>query len=62
VFGKITRTPSNELLDPEDKLANYDDYLINNISYATPCQKNACENIVEAKIKSKKRYNKKINP
>ena len=28
VFGKITRVPSNELLNPEDKLAN-DDYVIN---------------------------------
>jgi len=29
VFGKIARIPSNELLAPEDKLASYDDYLIN---------------------------------
>jgi len=29
VFGKIARIPSNELLAPEDKLASYNDYLIN---------------------------------
>jgi len=28
LFGKIARVP-NELLGPEDKLANYDEYLIN---------------------------------
>jgi len=29
VFGKIARISSNELLVPKDKLASYDDYLIN---------------------------------
>ena len=28
VFDKIARISSNELLNPEDKLDNYDDYLI----------------------------------
>jgi len=61
VFGKIARVPSNELLNPEDKLANYDDYLINLITQFHAIQTNARENVVEAKVKSKKRY-KKINP
>jgi len=58
VFGKITRIPSNELLPPEDKLSNDVDYLINLVTYI---QTNVRKNIVEAKIKSKKHYDKKIN-
>ncbi|KYN33838.1 hypothetical protein ALC56_11810 [Trachymyrmex septentrionalis] len=62
VFGKIVRILSNELLGPEDKLANYNDYLINLVTQLHVMQKNARENVVEAKIKSKKHYDKKINP
>jgi len=60
VFGKIARVPSNEFLSPEDKLANYD--LINLVTQLHTIQTNARENVVEAKIKSKKHYDKKINP
>jgi len=62
VFRKIARIPSNGLLPPEDKLTNYDDYLINLITQLHALQTNAHENIIEAKIKSKKHYDKKINP
>lgn len=34
VFGKIVKIPSNEILAPDDKLANYDEYLIN-LSHTT---------------------------
>jgi len=62
VFGKLARIPSNELLLSEDKLTNYDDYLINLVTQLHAIQTNASENIVKAKIKSKKHYDKKINP
>jgi len=62
VFGKIVRIPSNELLPPEDNLSNCDDYLINLVTQLHAIQTNARENIIEAKIKSKKHYDKKINP
>jgi len=61
VFGKIARIPSNELLPSRDKLINYDDYLINLVTQLHAIQINARENIVEAKFKSKKHYDKKIN-
>jgi len=57
VLGKIGRI--NELLGPKDKLASYD-YLINLVTQLYVVQKNARENVVEAKIKSKN-HNKKIN-
>ena len=41
VFGKIARVPSNELFNPEDKLANYDDYLINLVTQLHAIQTNA---------------------
>ena len=62
VFGKIARIPSNELLGPEDKLATYDDYLINLITQLHGIQTNARENVINAKVKSKEHYDKKINP
>jgi len=51
VFGKIARIPSNELLAPEDKLASYDDYLINLVTQLHAIQTNARKNVVEAKFK-----------
>jgi len=51
--------PSNELLGSEDKLASYDEYLINLVIQLHTIQGNA-ENVV-AKIKSEK-HDKKINP
>ena len=57
MLGKIARI--NELLGPKDKLASYD-YLINLVTQLYVAQKNARENVVEAKIKSKN-HNKKIN-
>lgn len=62
VFGKIARIPSNEQLALEDKLANYDDYLINLVTQLHTIQSNARENVIEAKHKSKKIYDKKVNP
>jgi len=62
VFGKIARIPSNELLAPEDKLASYNDYLINLVTQLHAIQTNARKNVVEAKFKSKKYYDRKINP
>ena len=58
VFGKIARVPSNEPLISDNKLATYDDYLIDLVSI----QRNARKNVVEAKLKSKKYYDRKINP
>jgi len=62
VFGKIARIPSSELLAPEDKLASYNDYLINLVTQLHAIQTNARKNVVEAKFKSKKYYDRKINP
>lgn len=56
VFGKIARIPSNEPLSPEDKLSNYDEYLINLITQIHNIQINARKNVIEAKFKSKKYY------
>ncbi|KMQ84107.1 enzymatic polyprotein endonuclease reverse [Lasius niger] len=61
VFGKIARVPSNEPLAPEDKLANYNEYLINLVTQLHTIQGNARKNVVEAKCRSKKYYDKKIN-
>jgi len=62
VLGKILRIPSNELLAPEDKLASYNDYLINLVTQLHVIQTNAQRNVVEAKFKSKKYYDRRINP
>ncbi|KAM0730323.1 Retrovirus-related Pol polyprotein from transposon 17.6 [Formica fusca] len=62
VFGKIARVPSNELLPPGDKLANYDEYLINLVTQLHAIQGNARDNVIQAKIKSKNYYDRKINP
>src|SRR5436190_152070 len=62
VFGKIARIPSNELPAPEDKLASYDEYLINLVTQLHAIQNKARKNVVEAKNKSKVYYDKKINP
>src|SRR5436190_7200617 len=62
VFGKIARITSNELLAPEDKLASYDEYLINLVTQLHAIQNKARKNVVEAKNKSKVYYDKKINP
>ena len=51
IFGKIARIPSNEILAPDDKLATYDEYLINLVTQLHSIQKNARETVVEAKIK-----------
>jgi len=61
VFGKVARIPSNELLATEDKLASYNDYLINLVTQLHAIQTNAQKNVVEAKFKSKKYYDRKIN-
>jgi len=61
MFSKIARIPSNELLGPKDNLASCNEYLINLVTLHI-IQGNAHKNIVEAKIKSKKHYDKKINP
>jgi len=61
VFGKIARIPSNELLALEDKLASYND-LINLVTQLNAIQTNARKNVVEAKFKSKRYYDRKINP
>jgi len=61
VFEKVARIPSSELLAPEDKLANYNDYLIILVTQLHAIQTNARKN-VEAKFKSKKYYDRKINP
>jgi len=53
VFG-IARILLNELLAPEDKLASYNDYLINLVTQLHAIQTNARKNVVEAKFKSKK--------
>jgi len=44
VFGKTARVSSNELLGPEDKLANYDEYLINLVTQHDPdeCPQKCC--------------------
>ena len=51
VFGKIARIPSSEGLAPNEKLANYDEYLINLVTQLHTIQKNARENVIEAVTK-----------
>ncbi|KAL0128587.1 hypothetical protein PUN28_003742 [Cardiocondyla obscurior] len=62
VFGKIARVPTDEPLGPEEKLASYDDYLIGLVTQLHNLQTNAFKNVTEAKEKSKKLYDRKINP
>jgi len=51
VFGKIARMPSNKLLGSEDKLASYDEYLINLVTQFHTIQRNVRGNVIAAKIK-----------
>ena len=46
ILSKIARILINELLSPEDKLANYDDYLINLVTQLHVMQKNAREKML----------------
>jgi len=62
VFGKIARVPSSELPAPEDRLENYDEYLINLVTQLHTIHGNARKNVIDAKHRSKKYYDKKINP
>jgi len=43
-------------------LASYDDYLINLVTQLHAIQTNARKKVVEAEFKSKKYYDRKINP
>lgn len=61
-FRKNSENTIKPALAPEDKLSNYDDYLINLVTQLHKIQNNARKNVVEAKFKSKKYYDKKINP
>lgn len=62
VFGKIARIPSNEPLALDDKLGSYDEYLISLVTQLHNIQGNARENVIQAKVKSKKYYDRKVNP
>jgi len=46
--------PSNKLLGSEDKLASYDEYLINLVTQFHTIQRNVRGNVIAAKIKLKK--------
>jgi len=60
VFGKIARIPSNELLVLEDKLASYDDYLINLVTISRYTDKYTKKMLL--KLNSNRKNDRKINP
>ena len=62
IFGRMARLPSNEILDDEDQLLTYDDYLTRLITHFHKIQTLAHQNLVTAKIRSKKYYDRKIHP
>ena len=62
VFGKLAREPSSEHLSQQEKLQTYDDYLITFVTQLHEIRKQARENPISGKEKSKIYYDKKINP
>lgn len=61
VFGKIARTPSGIPLGEREKLATYDDYLIQLVTQIHEIQKLGRENLIQAKEKAKEYHDRKIN-
>lgn len=62
VFGKVARVPTNEPLHDLDRLATYDNYIIDLVKRLTNIRKLAYENLVVSKHKSKEYYDRKIKP
>lgn len=62
VFGKLARLPSSEIIDDIEKPQTSDAYLTQLMTDIHNLQKLARENIITSKIKSKKYYDRKINP
>lgn len=62
VFGKTARLPSEQPLHELDRLPTYNDYLKNLVENLTETRKLAYKNLMDAKEKSKRYYDIKINP
>ena len=62
VFGKLARQPSSEPLPEHEKLETYDDYLIKLITRLHEIRAIGRDNLIAAKEKSKKYYDRNISP
>ena len=62
VFGRLARLPSNEPLREADMLPTYKGYVQDLVIKLNGIQKLAFDNLVASKYKSKKYYDKSINP
>ena len=62
VFGKLARQPSSEPLPEHKKLETYDDYLIKLVTRIHEIRAIARDNLIAAKEKSKKCYDRNISP
>ena len=62
VFGRLARLPSNDPLRDGDLLPTYKGYVENLVTRLNGIQRMAYDNLVQSKLKSKKYYDRKINP
>ena len=62
VFGRIARLPSSDPLREGDMLPTYKGYIIDLVTRLNSIQKLAYNNLVSSKFRSKKYYDRKINP
>ena len=62
MFGKLARLPSGDPLRELDLLPTYSGYLIDLVTRLNGIRTLVYDNLVEAKNKSKKYYDKHINP
>jgi Integrase core domain. len=61
VFGKIARQPSNEPYPEETNSKSYNDYITNLLQRIYNAQTAARQNLIQAKLKSKQYYDRKMN-
>ena len=61
VFSKLARQPSSEPLPEDEKLETYDDYLIKLVTRLHEIRAIARDNLIAAKKKLKKYYDRKIS-
>ena len=62
VFGRLAHLPSNDPLREGDLLPTYKGYLKDLVIRINEAQKLAYENLVNSKFRSKKYYDRKVNP
>ena len=61
VFGRLARTPGSALIEKEDLAPTYKEYMETLITRVNYLQNIARENLLKAKIRSKKNFDRKVN-